>query len=132
MCKQGDIILVYEYKSQGNEIDKHSFVVIDDENGTIEGLSYDMICNVFSSFKGEKQKQKKLSYPGNFPIDTDDTYVKNGNDRKGYIKADQFYYFKKSNLKYRIIGMLDEDVFNELIEFINNSDFVIEQITDNL
>lgn len=132
MCKRGDIILVYEYKSQGNQIGKHSFVVIDDENGTIEGLPYDIICNVFSSFKDEKQKQRKLLYPGNFPLDIDDAYVKNGNNKTGYIKAEQFYYFKKSNLKYRVIGMLDKSVFNELIEFINNSDFAIEQITDNL
>lgn len=132
MCKRGDIILVYEYKSQGNKVDKHSFVVIDDDNGTIEGLPYDIICNVLSSFKDDYQKKRKLSYPGNFSLDTGDVEIKNGNDKTGYIKADQFYYFQKSKLTYKVIGVLNEAVFDELINFINESDFEIETITDNL
>lgn len=43
MCKIGDIIIVNQYKDKNNTISKHSFVVIDDENGTIQGLSYDFI-----------------------------------------------------------------------------------------
>ena len=64
MCQVGDIILVDHYSDNGKTLSKHSFVVIDDNNGTIEGMSYDMICNVLSSFKSEEQKRRKLSYPG--------------------------------------------------------------------
>ena len=60
MCKIGDIILVEKYKSGNKEIGKHSFIVIEDKNGIIEGLPYDFIGNVLSSFKDEKQKQRKL------------------------------------------------------------------------
>lgn len=47
-------------------------------------------------------------------------------------KADQLYYFDKNKISYRVIGSLEPDTFNSLIEFIQNSDFAIEQITDNL
>ena len=132
MCKCGDIILVYEYKSQGSEISKHSFVVINDKNGIIEGLSYDIICNVLSSFKDEFQRQHKLAYPGNFPVDTDDVKINNGNNRNGYIKADQFYYFDKNKLKYKVIGTMNEAAYGELVDFIMTSNFKIENVLDNL
>ena len=132
MCKCGDIILVYEYKSHGSEISKHSFVVINDKNGIIEGLSYDIICNVLSSFKDEFQRQHKLAYPGNFPVDTDDVKINNGNNRNGYIKADQFYYFDKNKLKYKVIGTMNEAAYGELVDFIMTSDFKIENVLDNL
>ena len=54
MCKIGDIILVNRYKDKDKILGRHSFVVISDENGEIHGLPYDMICNVFSSFKSEE------------------------------------------------------------------------------
>lgn len=73
MCKVGDIIVVENYKSGGKDIGKHSFVVISDEGGEIQGLDYDLICNVMSSFKDERQKTRKLKYEGNFPITHNDT-----------------------------------------------------------
>lgn len=60
MCKIGDIILVEKYKDRGKTLGRHSFVVIDDQDGEIHGLPYDMICNVFSSFKDEEQKKRKF------------------------------------------------------------------------
>lgn len=71
MCKVGDIIVVN---------------------------NYDIICNVMSSFKNEEQRRKKLSYPGNFPITHNDSAVINGNEKDGYIKAEQLYYFNKEKL----------------------------------
>lgn len=68
MCKIGDIILIERYKDREKTLGRHSFVVIDDQNGEIQGLPYDMICNVFSSFKNEEQKKRKLSNPGNFQL----------------------------------------------------------------
>ena len=99
MCRRGDIILVEKYKSQGVDVSHHSFVVIDDKDGQIKGLNYDIVALAMSSFKDEKQKEKKLSYPGNFPITANEENVDGGNKRDGYIKADQFYFFdKKSSL----------------------------------
>ena len=43
MCKKSDIILVSNYISQGNLVGKHPFVVIEDQGGQIQGVSFDMI-----------------------------------------------------------------------------------------
>ena len=132
MCQIGDIIIINQYKDGNNRISKHSFVVIDDENGTIQGLPYDFVANALSSFKNSKQKNRKLSYPGNFAIASNDTITNPHNNKDGYIKADQLYYFAKDKISYRVIGQIKEDVFNDLIKFIENSDFELLDIVDNL
>ena len=73
-----------------------------------------------------------MSYPGNFPIVFDDRTVENDNGKEGYIKADQLYYFQKESLEYEVIGRIKPDIFNLLIEFIEDSDFELVDITDNL
>lgn len=132
MCKAGDIILVDNYIDNGSNLCHHSFVVINDETGQIQGLDYDFICNVMSSIKSKAQRIKKLSYPGNFEILHTDTIVDKGNDRDGFIKAEQFYYFNKEKISFIIIGRMTEDAFNELIEFINDLKIEIKQVVDNL
>ena len=132
MCKVGDIIVVDQYKDSTKTLSRHSFVVIDDKNGQIEGFSYDMICNVLSSFKDEKQIKRKLSYPGNFPIANEDTITCPNNNKDGYIKTDQLYFFAKDKINYTVIGSVKEDIFNLIMEFINESDFQITAIIDNL
>lgn len=62
MCKVGDIIVVRNYVSQGKEIGKHSFVVLSTEKGKIRGLDYDLVCNVFFSFRRTEEKETKLSW----------------------------------------------------------------------
>lgn len=132
MCKIGDIILINKYK-HGNKILKHhSFIVLDDDGGNIEGLNYDLICNVLSSFKNDDQKSKKLSYNGNFPVSNDDTITNPDNGLSGYVKTDQLYFFKKEGLDYQVIGYIKPEILELIIEFINDSNFTIESITDNL
>ena len=132
MCKVGDIILVNSYKDNGKNLSRHSFVVISDEEGKIQGCSYDFICNVLSSFKNEEQKKRKLNYPGNFPIAHDDTVTDPHNDKDGYIKMDQWYYFNKDKLDYTVIGSVKQDIFDLLIEFLEDSKFDLYDIIDNL
>lgn len=132
MCQIGDIILVQKYKDHGQDLSRHSFVVISDENGEIQGLTYDFIANVLSSFKSDTQRERKLKYPGNFPIDSSDTETNPHNNKSGYVKTDQLYYFAKDKLSYTVIGTMKPDVFSELMEFIENSDFDLEDIIDNL
>ena len=119
MCKMGDIILVNKYIHGSESINKHSFVVISNDGGEIQGLDYDLICNVMSSFKDEEQRLKKMN-------------VIDGNSKDGYIKAEQFYYFNSEKLDYIVIGSVKEDVFNSLIDFIEELDIEIEMIIDNL
>lgn len=133
MCKIGDIILVNKYIDNGKTLNRHSFIVLNDESGKIQGLDYNIICNVMSSFKSEEHKQKKLKYyPKNFPVSYDDVDIlAGGNCQDGYVKLDQFYYFNKENLDYIVIGSIDTAVFNEIIRIVQELDN-IQKITDNL
>lgn len=132
MCTVGDIILIKSYQHKGRALSKHSFVVLNVEAGKIEGLDYDFVCNVLSSFKDAQQRTKKLSYPGNFEITHEDSTVIKGNAKDGYAKAEQLYYFNRDKTEYTIIGKLHTDVFNRLIAFIENLEVPLERITDNL
>ena len=118
MCKIRDIILVNNYIDNGKNLGKHSFIVISDKAGEIQGLNFDLICNTMSSFKDNKQRIKKLKFPGNFPISHDDSIVDNNNGKDGYVKTDQLYFFNKSKLNYTVIGEIKKDIFDLIIEFI--------------
>lgn len=132
MCRLGDIILIRRYEHHGVPINNHSFVVIEDSGGQIEGVPFDFIGNVFSSFKSEDQKQKKLSFPGNIEVSHNDTQIANSNRKDGFIKAEQFYYFNKSKIDYQVIGTMTPEMFNKLIDFISELQIEIINITDNL
>ena len=132
MCAIGDIILIDSYQHKGRVLSKHSFVVLSVEEGKIEGLSYDFVCNVLSSFKNEQQRAKKLGYPGNFVVTHKDSSVVTGNTKDGYAKAEQLYYFNHNKTEYTVIGKLHTDVFNRLVEYIEGLDVPLEHITDNL
>ena len=131
MCKVGDIIVVKNYVSQGKSISRHSFVVLNTEKGEIQGLDYDLVCNVMSSFHSKEQREKKMKYSGNFEYPSSAENIKNGHGRDGYIKAEQFYYFNREKTDFYVIGNVDPVLFRALIDFINQlSD--IEIIIDNL
>lgn len=133
MCQVGDIIVIKQYKDRGKIISKHSFVVISNENGKIEGIPYDFVANAMSSFKNDKQKEWKMKqYPGNFPIVLDDRVVENDNGKSGYIKADQLYYFQRDTIEFDTIGYLKPEILDLLLEFLEESDFDIVDIVDNL
>lgn len=127
MCKVGDIILINKYYSENNEeLSRHPFVVVNDESGQIEGLPFDLVCSVMSSFKSKEQRKKKLSYPGNLEITIDDGVQKNG-----FIKANQLHYFLKNKLDYTVLGSVNEDLFNDLITLIQQL-FQEEEIIVNI
>lgn len=136
MCKKGDIILVNEYQDGDKLLTRHSFVVIDDEGGRVCGLNYDLVALVMSSFKDEQQRARKMKYPGNFEITAADEKMQSwAHGKDGYIKAEQFYYFDKSKLKFKVIGMLTEDTWNALVDFIEllaSRGVEVQQILDNL
>lgn len=136
MCKIGDIILVYNPKRMGKPIGKHSFVVLSDESGKIESVSFDFVGLLMSSMGTEEKRAKLMKYDANFPITPDEQDIAGGgNGKDACIKADQFYYFNKDKVKYKVIGSLDVNIFNLLIEFINElaeEDMHFIQITDNM
>lgn len=102
MCKIGDIIVIKEYLGDdGKNINKqHSFVVIDDNQDKVGGISYDFVANVMSSFKNEEHRNYKLSFKENLEITSDNIVSENINEKTGYIKADQLFYFDKNKINY--------------------------------
>ena len=56
MCKVGDIIVVKNCKAETGNIGRHSFVVLDTNQGEIEGLSFDLVCNIMSSLEGKGEE----------------------------------------------------------------------------
>jgi hypothetical protein len=73
-----------------------------------------------------------MNYPGNFPIANDDTVTIPHNDKDGFLKTDQLYYFNKSILDFKVIGYIKPDIFELVLEYINESDFNLEAIINNL
>ena len=136
MCKIGDIILVYNPKRFQKPIGMHSFVVLDDSHGTIKGMDFDFVGLIMSSMDTKDKYEKLMKYDANFPITPDEQDIEDGgNGRKACIKAEQFYYFNKEKITYKVLGRLDEDVFNLLIEFIeelNERGIKFQQITGNV
>lgn len=131
MCKVGDIIVVKNYKSHGTIINRHSFVVLSTEKGQIQGLDFDLVCNVMSSFHSEEHKKQKLRYPGNFLYSAEQEHIKNGHSKEGYIKAEQFYYFDREKTDFYVLGNVEPELFNKLLAYIQTLD-EIESIIDNL
>ncbi len=108
--------------------------MINDDPDSIQGLPFDIVTTVISSFKSEEQRKKKLKYKGNIEIDE---YEKNGTrvfDKPSYIKADKLFYFNKEKLDYYVFGRITDDLLDELIKIIielSNSN-QITQVTNNL
>lgn len=125
MCKLGDIIVVNNYiGDDGKIITKHSFVVINDKPGFIQGLGYDFVANVMSSFKNEEHRMKKLRFEENIEIISKDIISDISTNRKsGFIKADQLIYFDKKKIDYYILGRIDNELLDDLmllIKYLNN------------
>ena len=56
------------------------------------------------------------------------------NNKKGYIKADQLYYFNKNNIKYYVIAKLNMELQIKLLKllFLLDNEEKIKIITTNL
>lgn len=136
MCKLGDIIVVNKYIAENGEtIGRHSFIVIDDNPDSIQGLEYTHVTTVISSFKDEEQRKSKLKYKGNLEVIE---FEKDGSTKKfknqSYIKADKLFYFNKSKLDYYVFGRISDDLLDELMRLILllDKEKKLTIITDNL
>lgn len=135
MCKAGDIIVVKDCKIDGTQIGRHSFVVLNNTKGEVRGMSFDLACNLMSSFegKGEEYKTKKLTYPENMAYAPTEEIVKNGHGKEGFIKAGIYYLFDSKTTKYKKVGTVTHELYDRLLDYINNmSSDQIRIVTDNL
>ena len=134
MCKLGDIIVVNNYiGDDGTQLSQHSFVVVNDEKGTIAGLDYSMVASVISSFKSEEQRRKKLKYEENMELPLD-SMNKKVLKKPSYVKADKAFYFNKDKLDYYVLATLKDEYLDKLLKLILKlvSEGELNQIIDNL
>lgn len=123
MCKIGDIIAVNKFIGDGNNlVGTHYFIVINDKSGKIEGLNFDIVSTVMSSFKSEKHKKKKLKYKENMEISEKEGKINNKDLKDGYAKLDQLYYFEKKKTNYFVVGQVDGDVLINILQYIQYLD----------
>ena len=135
MCKLGDIIVVSEFKDEtGKTVPKHSFVVINDNAGTIETLNYDFVSNIMCSLHNEEHRMKKLKYEENLEIKDNMIIGNKINSKRGYIKADQLFYFDKKKIKYKVLAHVDPELLDELVQLIIALDRKgkVKNIIDNI
>ena len=135
MCKVGDIIVVNNFKIGEKILKRHSFVVLGTDNGEIEGLPYDLVCNIMSSFegKGSDYKEKKLSYPENMAYSPTEENIIHGHGKEGFIKAGVYFFFNRADTDFYVIGNVEVGLYLKLLEFVNNiQPDQIKYILDNL
>lgn len=126
--KNGDVIVINKYISPDNiTMKQHSFIILNNQFGTVTGveigldleLQFDLVTTVMSSIKNEEHKNKiKSYYPKNMIVEFNDTQISYGNNKAGFIKANQLYYFNKNNIEYFKIGKLNEKTLNKLLELV--------------
>lgn len=131
MCKVGDIVFIRNYTTHDGRLSSHPFIVVDDQNGKIQGLEFDLACSVMSSFDNKQAgyKERKLSYIENLAFEISD-----GNTRDGYIKADQMYLFNKEDVELRILGSATDEMIEELLDLIESlrEKGLLEAIIENI
>ena len=98
--KIGDIVYVSKYKN----VNKHLFVIVDEEN---RGIDIDYFCMLISS------KFDKLKYESNVLLKKDNM---NNLNKDSIVKTDNIYNIKRENIDF-LVGKIDIKLVNE---FKNN------------
>lgn len=114
MCRIGDIVLIKEYKDiNGDVVSQHPFIIIDDQNDQYKGFNIDFVGVAMSSFKNDNHREEVLKYISNFEVTVED-----GANKPGYVKLNIIYYFDKSKIDYQVIGDVNVETFNKILEII--------------
>ena len=89
-----------------------------------------MLC----SFHNEEHKNKKLKFKENLEIKEKLISGEKINDKNGYIKADQLYYFDKNLIEYQVIAHMEAELLDELVQLILvlNEKGLLKNIITNL
>ena len=98
--KIGDIVYVSKYKN----VNKHLFVIVDEEN---RGIDIDYFCMLISS------KLDKLKYESNVLLKKDNM---NNLNKDSIVKTDNIYNIKRENIDF-LVGKIDIKLVSE---FKNN------------
>lgn len=100
----------------------------------VEGLKYDFVSNMMCSFHNDEHKNKKLRFEENFPIKEELILGEKINNKSGYIKADQLYYFDKKLIEYQVLAHMEDELLDELVQLILvlNEKGLLKNIATNL
>ena len=121
MCQVGDIIVVFNATNNHRPIGPHPFIVLDDTGGVISGIyEYSFVGLVITSYddNDEERKQKLSQYATNLHLAKDDREPNDEDTKNGIVRVSDFFFFNKDRIKYKTLGRLNPDVFNLVIEFI--------------
>lgn len=136
MCQIGDLIKIEKYiGDDGEEVGRHTFVVLSESEDMIKGLKFDLVGSPISSIKTKEQREKIEEDSRLMIIKTND---QNGMPASKYeesfIKSHLMYYFKKDKIDYKVLGALNVETFLELQDQLNRLDESddIEQVITNI
>ena len=96
--KIGDIVYVSKYKNKN--VNKHLFVIVDEEN---RGIDIDYFCMLISS------KLDKLKYESNVLLKKDNM---NNLNKDSIVKTDKTYLIEHNDMDFSI-GKIDESLIDE-------------------
>ena len=75
-------------------------------------ILFPMLCVVFIV----KAIRKEIK--SNLEITPNKIKGRNVNNKSGYIRADDLFYFKKDKIDYKVIGRLSDDMLDKLIKLV--------------
>ena len=118
MCQIGYIILINRFKdANGTEVSRHPFIVVDDAAGTIGGLNFDLVSVMTTSYKGDTDSYNKRFDFGYVHLD-----VSEGMKKESHAFIYDLYYFNLQKIDYQIIGQLETEAFNRVLDVIEEFD----------
>lgn len=137
MCRVGDIILIYGAKDNGSWVGRHPFLVLEDEKGIVRGTyEFDFVAALLSSNETEEKREKMLKYETNFPIAKGDKIdvINEEKNKDSFVALDPIFYFSKDEVSYFKLCSLSEDIFNLVVEYIeelNSKGITFRQVLEN-
>lgn len=72
------------------------------------------------SFHDEKHKKHKLRMKSNVEINNNDVIGENTNNKGGYIRTDELFYFDKKKIQYKVIARVQDNLLNKLVKLYNH------------
>ena len=119
MLQIGDIILIEKFKNlDREEISKHYFIILNNENGDFYGKEYDFSGCEMPSLN-EKNYDKKIFYESNYEVKKE-FLEESINNKNGYIILNQQFLFKEEKIEYKKITKMKSEELNKFKIYFAN------------
>ncbi len=139
MFRNGDIVVVYNPKSKGENIGTHPFIVIDNKEGKLGNDSYDFIGVCMSSMTTEHKIEKANKYFSNFILPKEDLKVKGDKHIKtnvlpSFAYLNEVFFISTDELRVKRIGKVTTqayDAISKRMEQMQKRHIEIKKCDDN-